>query len=61
MRWRPSRLRIVNVGLMAGEGVTMDFDLHSMRRIQYVGQTFRTRSADDVARIGGAGVRHDEA
>jgi NADPH2:quinone reductase len=39
-------VRIVNVGRMAGESGMMDFDLHSMRRIQYVGQTFRTRSAD---------------
>jgi NADPH2:quinone reductase len=40
------RVRIVNVGRMAGESGMMDFDLHSMRRIQYVGQTFPTRSAD---------------
>jgi NADPH2:quinone reductase len=43
--------RIVNVGRMAGEQGHFDFDLHSMRRIHYVGQTFRTRSADEIARI----------
>lgn len=40
--------RIVNVGRMAGESGPFDFDLHSMRRIQYLGTTFRTRTADEV-------------
>lgn len=44
--------RIVNVGRMAGEQGTFDFDLHSMRRIQYLGTTFRTRSAAEVGEIG---------
>lgn len=44
--------RIVNVGRMAGESGPFDFDLHSMRRIQYLGTTFRTRSPDDVGAIG---------
>ncbi|MDM0045043.1 zinc-binding dehydrogenase [Variovorax dokdonensis] len=43
--------RIVNVGRMAGESGHFDFDLHSMRRIQYLGTTFRTRSADEVQEI----------
>lgn len=43
--------RIVNVGRMAGESGRFDFDLHSMRRIQYLGTTFRTRSADEVHAI----------
>lgn len=43
--------RIVNVGRMAGESGGFDFDLHSMRRIQYLGTTFRTRGADEVAAI----------
>lgn len=42
---------IVNVGRMAGESGTFDFDLHSMRRIRYLGQTFRTRTADEVGEI----------
>ncbi|XAH21252.1 zinc-binding dehydrogenase [Xylophilus sp. GW821-FHT01B05] len=43
--------RIVNVGRMAGESGTFDFDLHSMRQIQYLGTTFRTRTADEVLAI----------
>jgi len=43
--------RIVNVGRMAGESGSFDFDLHSMRRIQYLGTTFRTRSADEIGAI----------
>lgn len=44
--------RIVNVGRMAGESGPFDFDLHSLRRIQYIGTTFRTRSPDEVGAIG---------
>ena len=44
--------RIVNVGRMAGETGTFDFDLHSIRRIQYLGTTFRTRSHEEVGAIG---------
>jgi NADPH2:quinone reductase len=43
--------RIVNVGRMAGERGEIDFDLHSMRRITYVGVTFRTRSVAQVEAI----------
>jgi NADPH2:quinone reductase len=43
--------RIVNVGRMAGESGNFDFDLHSMRRIQYLGTTFRTRSAEEIGAI----------
>jgi NADPH2:quinone reductase len=43
--------RIVNVGRMAGETGEFNFDLHSMRRITYVGVTFRTRSAARVEAI----------
>jgi NADPH2:quinone reductase len=43
--------RIVNVGRMAGETGEFNFDLHSMRRITYVGVTFRTRSAAQVEAI----------
>lgn len=44
--------RIVNVGRMAGESGVFDFDLHSMRRIQYLGTTFRTRTPEEVGVIG---------
>ena len=50
--------RIVNVGRMAGESGDFDFNLHSLRRIQYLGTTFRTRTADEVAAIS-EGVKTD--
>jgi NADPH2:quinone reductase len=40
--------RIVNVGRLAGQRAEIDFDLHALRRIQYIGVTFRTRSAQEV-------------
>lgn len=43
--------RIVNVGRMAGETGAVDFDQHSMRRIQYVGTTFRTRSPAEIGAV----------
>lgn len=43
--------RIVNVGRMGGFRGEFDFDLHSLRRIQYIGATFRTRSLDEVRTI----------
>lgn len=43
--------RIVNVGRMAGESAAVDFDLHSFRRITYVGVTFRTRTPVEVGEI----------
>ncbi|MDF1857299.1 zinc-binding dehydrogenase [Pseudooceanicola sp.] len=43
--------RIVNVGRLAGQLGEFNFDLHALRRIQYIGVTFRTRTIDDVAAI----------
>ena len=43
--------RIVNVGRLAGDKCEIDMDLHSMRRIAYIGVTFRTRSAAQVEEI----------
>jgi len=43
--------RIVNVGRLAGMKAEFDFDLHALRRIQYIGVTFRTRSPDEVREI----------
>ena len=43
--------RIVNVGRLAGMRAEFDFDLHALRRIQYVGVTFRTRTPEEVAEI----------
>lgn len=43
--------RIVNVGRMAGEAGSFDFDLHSLRRITYTGVTFRTRTLAEVMAV----------
>lgn len=43
--------RIVNVGRLGGNVAEFDFDTHAARRITYVGVTFRTRSAEEVAEI----------
>jgi len=43
--------RIVNVGRMGGMKGEFDFDLHALRRIQYIGVTFRTRTVDEVRAI----------
>ena len=43
--------RIVNVGRLGGFKGEFDFDLHALRRIHYVGATFRTRSAAEVHEI----------
>lgn len=43
--------RVVNVGRLAGLKGEFDFDLHALRRIHYVGVTFRTRNAAQVEAI----------
>ena len=43
--------RIVNVGRLGGARGEFDFDLHAMRRIRYIGVTFRTRSLEEVREI----------
>ena len=43
--------RIINVGRLGGMNAEFDFNLHALRRIQYLGVTFRTRSAEQVAAI----------
>ena len=42
--------RIVNVGRLGGFKGEFDFDLHAMKRIDYIGVTFRTRSRGGGAR-----------
>jgi NADPH2:quinone reductase len=44
--------RIVNVGRLAGAKAEFDFDLHALRRIDYIGVTFRTRTLEEVREIG---------
>ena len=43
--------RIVNVGRLGGFTGNFNFDLHAMRRIDYIGVTFRTRSVEEVRDI----------
>src|SRR5689334_6613983 len=43
--------RIVNVGRLGGMKGEFNFDLHALKRIDYIGVTFRTRSLDDVREI----------
>jgi NADPH2:quinone reductase len=43
--------RIVNVGRLGGFSGEFDFDLHAMKRIDYIGVTFRTRSVEEVREI----------
>ncbi|HEY6982533.1 zinc-binding dehydrogenase [Reyranella sp.] len=43
--------RIVNVGRLGGMKGEFNFDLHALKRIDYVGVTFRTRTPDEVRAI----------
>ena len=49
--------RMVNVGRLGGMREQFDFDLHALRRIHYIGVTFRTRSAEEVRMITAAARR----
>jgi NADPH:quinone reductase len=39
---------VVNVGRVGGERTALDLDLHALRRITYVGTTFRTRTPEQT-------------
>ncbi len=43
--------RIVNVGRLGGNSGTFNFDVHALKRIDYIGVTFRTRSLDEIREI----------
>lgn len=45
------RGRIVNVGRLGGKTGEFDFDLHALKRLDYIGVTFRTRSDAEIADI----------
>jgi NADPH2:quinone reductase len=45
------RGRIVNVGRLGGARGEFDYDLHALRRIAYIGVTFRTRTIEEVREI----------
>lgn len=43
--------RIVNVGRLGGTRGEFDFNLHALKRIDYIGVTFRTRTREEVKAI----------
>jgi NADPH2:quinone reductase len=43
--------RIVNVGRLGGTKGEFNFDMHALKRIDYIGVTFRTRTAEEVREI----------
>ena len=43
--------RIVNVGRLGGMKGEFNFDLHALKRVDYIGVTFRTRSTEEVREI----------
>lgn len=43
--------RIVNVGRLGGTRGEFNFDLHAMKRISYIGVTFRTRTPAEVTAV----------
>src|SRR5262249_49169310 len=51
MRATALRGRIVNVGRLGGEKAEFDFNLHALRRIDYIGVTFRTPTIEEVREI----------
>lgn len=50
--------RIVNVGRLGGRRGAFDFDLHALKRLNYVGATFRTQTLRDYRAIT-AGIQSD--
>jgi len=40
--------RIINVGRLGGNNAEIDFGIHAMKRISFIGVTFRSRSLDEV-------------
>jgi NADPH:quinone reductase len=43
--------RMVNVGRLAGATTEFDLDLHALKRLNYIGTTFRTRGIAEVREI----------
>jgi NADPH:quinone reductase len=43
--------RIVNVGRLGGMSGDFNFDLHALKRIDYIGVTFRTRTLEEIREI----------
>jgi NADPH2:quinone reductase len=42
------RGRIVNLGRLGGAGGQFDFNIHALKRLSYIGVTFRTRSVEEI-------------
>jgi NADPH2:quinone reductase len=53
------KARIVNVGRLGGDRGEFDFDLHALKRISYIGVTFRTRTVEEVREIGARVLQDD--
>jgi NADPH:quinone reductase len=51
MRVTALRGRIVNVGRLGGAKAEFDFDQHALKRIAYIGVTFRTRTIEEIREI----------
>jgi NADPH:quinone reductase len=51
MRAAAVKARMVNVGRLGGMKVDFDLDLHALKRLNYIGTTFRTRSVAEVREI----------
>ena len=43
--------RVINVGRLGGMTGEFNFDLHALKRIDYIGVTFRTRTLDEIREI----------
>jgi NADPH:quinone reductase len=43
--------RLVNVGRLGGASAPFDFNLHALRRLEYIGVTFRTRTVEQVRNL----------
>jgi NADPH2:quinone reductase len=43
--------RIVNLGRLGGAGGEFNFQLHALRRLSYIGVTFRTRSIEEIREL----------
>jgi NADPH2:quinone reductase len=43
--------RIVNVGRLGGQKGEINFDLHALKRIDYIGVTNRTRTQDELNEV----------
>lgn len=43
--------RMINIGRLAGESCEFNFDLHNMKRITYIGASFRTRSLQESVEV----------